>query len=502
MHIHIIGVAGSGMGSLAGLLTELGHDVSGSDVRFDPPMGPALARWGVRCMQGFDPKHVDPAPDLVVVGNVCRSNNPEARAAIDGGLDVTHLPGALQRLVLPGTCSVVIAGTHGKTTTTSLAAWLLEAAGLRPGYLIGGIPFGFERSYRAPEPRALPLASTAGRRGPFVIEGDEYDTAFFEKTAKFLHYRGEIAVVTSIEHDHIDIYPDYAGYLAAFAAFVGSIPEYGLIIANGADPAVVSVVKRTARAPVSWFALEGEPTTVPIHWMAAMAQTDEALTSFDLFAGGMACGRFATQLSGRHNVRNAVAALAVAAQGFGVGLDVLGHPLAQFAGIRRRQEVVGEPGGILVYDDFAHHPTAVRETLDGLSARHAGRRLIAVFEPRSATACRNLHQGVYPAAFESADEVLLAPLGRSGLTVDERLDTARLAAELDLPGRPAAQFDSVDSIVHHLARRAQRGDVVVMLSNGAFGGLKDKLLLALEAGQTSPVASSGVAPRGSRDAQS
>lgn len=480
MRIHIIGVAGSGMGSLAGLLVELGHDVSGSDVRFDPPMGPALERWGVRCLRGFDAAHVETrCPDLVVVGNVCRANNPEARAAIDGGLDVTHLPGALQRLVFPGTCSVVIAGTHGKTTTTALTAWLLDAAGLRPGYLIGGIPFGFERSYRAPQTRALPLASAAGRRGPFVIEGDEYDTAFFEKTAKFLHYRGEIAVVTSIEHDHIDIYPDYANYRAAFETFVASIPERGLVIANGADAEVVSVVQRRAKASVSWFALEGEPTSVPIHWMAAMAQTDDELTTFDLFAGGVACGRFATRLAGRHNVRNAIAAVAVAAQGFGVGLDVLGHPLAQFAGIRRRQEVVGEPGGVLVYDDFAHHPTAVRETLDGLSARHAGRKIIAVFEPRSATACRNLHQDVYPAAFESADEVLLAPLGRSGLPVDERLDITCLAAALDMPGRPAAEFDSVDSIVEHLARRTQRGDVVVMLSNGAFDGLKDKLLAAL-----------------------
>jgi UDP-N-acetylmuramate: L-alanyl-gamma-D-glutamyl-meso-diaminopimelate ligase len=486
MRIHIIGVAGSGMGSLAGLLMELGHEVSGSDVRFDPPMGPALERWGVRCLEGFDPAHLDPAPDLVVVGNVCRSNNPEARAAIDGGLDVTHLPGALQRLVFPGTCSVVIAGTHGKTTTTSLTAWLLDAAGLRPGYLIGGIPFGFERSYRAPQSRALPLATTAGRRGPFVIEGDEYDTAFFEKTAKFLHYRGELAVVTSIEHDHIDIYPDYASYVAAFEAFIASIPEHGLVIANGGDAEVVSVVQRAAKAPISWFGLEGETTTVPIHWLGAIAHTDDELTHFDLYAGGMACGRFETRLSGRHNVRNALAALAVAAQGFGVGLDVLGHPLAQFAGIRRRQELVGERGGVLLYDDFAHHPTAVRETLDGLSARHAGRRVIAVFEPRSATACRNLHQDVYPGAFESADEVVLAPLGRSGLPVDERLDISRLAAALDVAGRPAAEFESTERIVEHLVRTARGGDVIVMLSNGAFDGLKGRLLAGLGRDRQAP----------------
>lgn len=481
MRIHIVGVAGSGMGSLAGLLTELGHQVSGSDSRFEPPMGPALRGWGVECLEGFSPSHLDDQPDLVVIGNVCRASNPEARAALERGLSVTHLPGALEKLVFPGTSSVVVAGTHGKTTTTSIVAWLLEAAGLRPGYLIGGIPIGLERSYRAPETRHLPLSAAGGRRAPFVIEGDEYDTAFFEKTAKFLHYRAEIAVITSIEHDHIDIYPDEDSYFRAFEQFVAGIPESGLIVANGADDAVVRIVQEHGRAQVAWYALEGEETSVPPHWLAAIAQVDGHSTAFDLFAGGAPSGRFVTQLSGRHNVRNVVAALAVAAQGFSVRLDSLAHPLQTFAGVKRRQEVVGEPGGVLIIDDFAHHPTAVRETLNGLGARYPGRRIFAVFEPRSATACRSLHQDVYPDAFASADAVLLAPLGRTGLPSGEELDLDLLADDLDAPGRPAARFESARSIAANLAAQARPGDVVVMLSNGAFDGLKDLLLDVFEA---------------------
>ncbi|HQB43387.1 MAG TPA: Mur ligase family protein, partial [Polyangiaceae bacterium] len=239
MHVHLIAVAGTGMGALAGLFKELGHDVSGSDVRFDPPMGPALEKWGIRLMQGFDPAHLDPAPDLVVIGNVCRSNNPEARAAIDRGLPYTDMAHGLADLVLEAKTPVVIAGTHGKTTTSSLAAWLLFDAGKDPGMLIGGLPKNFEHSFRIPSRKGpgLPLADhpMPTRRTPFVIEGDEYDTAFFEKTPKFWHYRPEIAVITSIEYDHIDIYPTFEAYLHAFATFVERIPSSGLLVASAAS---------------------------------------------------------------------------------------------------------------------------------------------------------------------------------------------------------------------------------------------------------------------------
>ncbi|HEV8548997.1 MAG TPA: Mur ligase family protein [Polyangiaceae bacterium] len=477
MRIHVIAVAGTGMGALAGLLAELGHEVSGSDTAFDPPIGPELHAWGVRCLDGFEPLHLEPRPDLVVVGNVCRPNNPEARAAIDGGLEVTHIAGALARFALAGTSPLVVAGTHGKTTTTALAAWLLERTGFAPGFLIGGIPKGFARGFRAAKAaRRLESADRPARRVPFVIEGDEYDTAFFEKTAKFLHYAPEVAIVTSIEHDHIDIYPTLESYLEAFRRFVALVPETGLIVANGADAEVVRIVESHARAPVAWFALADEPTHgVPPHWLAAPAGSDARGQAFDLYAGGVACGRLALPLPGRHNLKNAVAALAAAAQGFGARLADLGPALAAFPGVKRRQDLLGTPRGVSVYDDFAHHPTAVKETLAALRSRHPNGRLFAVFEARSATACRRMHQAEYARSFDAADEVLLAPLGRTNLPPEEALDLEQLARDLRERGRSAATYPSVPAIVEALAV-ARSGDAIALLSNGAFGGIHQKVL--------------------------
>ncbi len=480
MHVHIVAVAGTAMGSLAGLLKDLGHEVSGSDVAFDPPIGPALQAWGVRCHSGFDAAHLRPKPDLVVIGNVCKRDNPEARAAIDGGLPYTHVAGALQRFVLEASSPLVVAGTHGKTTTTALAAWLLEQSGFSPGFLIGGLPKNFEKSFRPHGPRRLTAGARTDRRPPFVIEGDEYDTAFFEKTAKFLHYRPEVAIVTSIEHDHIDIYPTLESYLDAFRKFVALVPEDGLIVANGADPLVVSVVSQAARAEVSWFALEGEALAgVAPHWLAAPAGSDEKAQSFDLYAGGVACGRFALSAPGRHNLKNALAAVAACTQGFGARLADLGHALATFGGVRRRQDLIGTPRGIYVYDDFAHHPTAVRETLAALRARHPSGRLLAVFEPRSATACRRLHQHEYTQAFDSADHVIFPPLGRTNLPPEESLDLADLVKELESRGRAAEHQANIEAIIERLAALAQPGDVIALLSNGAFGGIYERLLARL-----------------------
>jgi UDP-N-acetylmuramate: L-alanyl-gamma-D-glutamyl-meso-diaminopimelate ligase len=492
MHIHVVAVAGTGMGALAGLLRELGHDVSGSDVSFDPPMGPALERWGVRCLTGFDPKHLEPAPDLVVIGNVCRRNNPEAVAAMERGLPYTHIAGALREFALPGTSPLVVSGTHGKTTTSAIAAFLLDAVGLAPGFLIGGLPKNFSRSFRsAKQERSLPVALSANperslpvvpsaRRVPFVIEGDEYDTAFFEKTAKFLHYGAEVAIVTSIEHDHIDIYPTFDSYLDAFRKFVAGVPESGLVIACASDAHVVEIVSREARAEVAWYALQGEDTHgMAPHWLAAPAELDVEGTTFDLFAGGVACGRFALRAPGLHNLKNAVAALGACAQGFGARLVDLGPALARFEGVRRRQDLLGTPRGVWVYDDFAHHPTAVRETLAALRQRHRDGKLFAVFEPRSATACRRLHQQEYAGAFALADEVHLAPLGRDNLPVDERLDTGAIARALSERGKLARSHDSLDTIVSAICAAAQPGDVVALLSNGSFGGIHQRLLSAL-----------------------
>ena len=500
MHIHFVGVAGSGMGALAGLLRAQGHDVSGSDVRFDPPVGPELERWGVRKMIGFDPAHLAPRPDLVVVGNVCRRDNVEARAAIDGGLPVTTMPHALVDYVIaPAGCSpLVVAGTHGKTTTSAMLAWLLDAAGKRPGFFIGGSPKNFATGFRAPplpepSPHRLHIspeqdearaafvhAEARFSKVPFVVEGDEYDTAFFDKTPKFWHYRAEVGIVTSIEHDHIDIYPTEASYVEAFHEFLRRMPTSGLLVADATEQKVVETTRASAPCRVSYYALEGDDTFgVQPEWLGAPGTIVEGMQEFDLYIGGVACGRMRTPSPGVHNVRNAVAAIAAAAEGYGCPVRELVRAISTFEGVRRRQDLIGEVRGVRVYDDFAHHPTAVSETLRALRAKHPSGKLFAVFEPRSATACRVLHQTAYGEAFRAADHVLIAPLGRANIPEGERLDVTGLVQALTTAGTRAEAPLDVDAIVASLAGAAQAGDTVALLSNGAFGGIHEKLLDAL-----------------------
>jgi UDP-N-acetylmuramate: L-alanyl-gamma-D-glutamyl-meso-diaminopimelate ligase len=470
MHAHLIGVCGTGMGSLAGLLKKAGYRVTGSDSAFYSPMGEALERWGIEKREGYDPAHLSPRPDLVVVGNVCRSSNPEARAAIDGGMTYTCFPQALHEHCLRDRRSFVIAGTHGKTTTTTLVAHLLEVAGLAPGFLIGGIPLGFDESFRFAQPGA-----------PFVVEGDEYDSAFFEKTPKFWHYAPEVAILQAIEHDHADIYPTMESYRQAFRGFVERIPKHGLLVANAAD-AEVRAVASHARCRVVYYALDGEDTAeITPTWLAAPVAAQGALLPFDLFIGGSACGRLLTPLSGAHNLKNAVAALALCAEAAAVPMPVLSRALTRFAGVKRRQELRGIAAGVRVYDDFAHHPTAVLETLRGLRNRHPEGKLFAVFEPRSATACRRIHQASYAQAFLPADVTLLAPVGRPDIAQDERLDVHEVAAELRAHGRLAEAPPDVDAILTRVVAMSERGDTVVAMSNGAFGQIHDRLLCALAA---------------------
>ena len=479
MHVHFVGVCGTGMGALAGLFKAAGHEVTGSDVGFDPPMGPALEAWGIRLLPGFDALHLSPRPDLVVVGNVCRASNPEAQAARAAGL-ATTMPHALARYILPGSAPLVVGGTHGKTTTSAVVAFILDLAGREPGFLIGGIPKDFDRSYRLPKVR-LPLAGdqSALRATPFVVEGDEYDTSFFEKTPKFWHYQPEVAVVTSIEHDHIDIYPDEASYQDAFRGFVERVPSTGLIVA-AANDATVSGLLGHGRENVTWFALAADDThSRAANWIAAPATADANGQTFDLYVGGVFGGRLRTRMPGHHNIRNALAAMAAACEGFGVPLEVAKQAVARFSGVRRRQDLLFELRGVHVYDDFAHHPTAVDETLRALRTRHPQGDLWAVFEPRSATACRSLHQKDYAGAFSSADHVILAPLGRLNIPPAEQLDIGLLVRDLELVGKHAEASASVDDIVARLAALAQPGDTVALLSNGAFGGIYAKLREAL-----------------------
>jgi len=456
------------MGALAGLLRRAGHRVTGSDTAFYPPMGEKLADWGVETYKGFSAEHLVPPPDLVVVGNVCRRDNPEARAAIDGGLPYLSMPGTLEQLFLAERKSFVVAGTHGKTTTTALVTQLLRAAGRDPGFLLGGVP------------EDMPESFGLGSEGsPFVIEGDEYDSAFFEKQPKFLRYRPFAAILTSIEHDHIDIYPTLESYRAAFAGFIERIPPDGLLVAYAGDPEVRELAKR-ARCHVSFYAIEGDDTgdITPV-WLAAPAPASGNQQPFDLFFGGSSCGRVFSPLSGTHNVKNAVAAIAMCAEGENVAVQTLTRSLPQFHGVRRRQELVAVADGVRVYDDFAHHPTAVRETLRGLRARHPEGKLVAVFEPRSATASRRLHQAVYAEAFESADWSILAPVGRPEIASSERLDVNQIALELGAKGKRAEAPTDHESIVRDLVAEAQPGDTLVIMSNGDFKGVLDRVVSGL-----------------------
>jgi UDP-N-acetylmuramate: L-alanyl-gamma-D-glutamyl-meso-diaminopimelate ligase len=463
MHVHLIGIAGTGMSALAALLAESGHHVSGSDAAFDPPVGPYLRELGVECLEGWNPSNLDSDPDLVVVGNVCRRDNREAQEAMGRGLRVVSMPGALAEHVLSARRPFVIAGTHGKTTTSALAAYLLRAAGVDAGFFIGGIPLNFERSSR--------LGSEGA---PFVIEGDEYDSAFFEKTPKFWSYQPDSAVLTSIEFDHVDIYSNEEVYLDAFREFVDRIPRDGWLFAWAGD-VLVREVAEAARCKVRFYALDGDDCgDVQPMWFGMPAPGG----SMDLFGGGSLCGRATLPLFGKHNARNTIAALAMASEAAGAPLDRLMAALPGFRGTKRRQELVGIANGIHVYDDFAHHPTAVKETLSGFRERVQG-RLIAVFEPRSATASRRLHQDTYPDAFAPADVSIIAPVGRTEIPAEEKLDTEAIAEAIRSRGGEARAGASVEEVIEDAAAEAKPGDTIVVMSNGRFDDAPDRILLAL-----------------------
>jgi UDP-N-acetylmuramate: L-alanyl-gamma-D-glutamyl-meso-diaminopimelate ligase len=466
MHVHLIGVAGTGMSALAALLADSGHRVSGSDTAFDPPVGPYLKAIGIECLKGWNPSNLDTKPDLVVVGNVCRKDNPEAQEAFRLAIPVVSMSAAVSDQVLATRKPFVVAGTHGKTTTTTLMAYLLHSVDIDAGFFIGGIPLNFERS------------SQLGAEGvPFVIEGDEYDSAFFEKTPKFWSYRPSSALLTSIEYDHVDIYKDEESYVDAFRHFVRRIPKDGWLFAWAGDPHVRAVASE-ADCTVRFYALDGDECgDVQPMWLG-MPAPDGTL---DLFGGGSLCGRARLPLFGRHNARNTVAALAMASEAGGAPLDRLIAALPGFLGSKRRQELVGVTKGVHVYDDFAHHPTAVKETLCAFRERVEG-RLIAVFEPRSATASRRLHQEAYPDAFSSADITILAPVGRSEIPSSTKLDTEAIAAAIRARGQTATACATVAEAVHTAVAEAKRGDTIVVMSNGRFDDAPDQILARLGTG--------------------
>jgi len=461
--IHLIGVCGTAMATLAALLKSRGHDVRGSDQHVYPPMSDFLVAEGITTMSGYAPEHITSDLDLVVVGNAISRGNPELETVLERKIRYCSLPEAIRDQFLWGARSIVLAGTHGKTTTTSLTGWLLTHGGLDPSMLVGGIALNFGpdgSSYRV------------GAGKDFVIEGDEYDSAYFDKTAKFLKYVPEVAVISNIEFDHADIYADLDAVLVAFRRLVRLVPRNGLLLL-GADSPDAHALAATAVSPVETFGLGEEAT-----WQAHDVGHCDGVTHFGVRRKGQPFGQFESPLLGVHNVRNALAAVAV---GTYVGLkpDTLADGLRRFKGIKRRLETVGVARGVTVLDDFAHHPTAVHETLSALRTGYPGHRVWAVFEPRSASSCRRVFQDDFAKAFSAADQVIVAAVFRSSLPEAERLSAEQLVTDLARGGRQARHIPDVDDIVATIVAEHREGDVVVLMSNGGFGGIHGKLLQAL-----------------------
>jgi UDP-N-acetylmuramate: L-alanyl-gamma-D-glutamyl-meso-diaminopimelate ligase len=468
VRIHLIGICGTGMGSLAGLLKAAGHDVRGSDSDVYPPMSTQLAEQGIPVMNGYGGHNLDWQPEVVVVGNVQTRDQIEVKAAQERGLKLTSFPALLEELFLDRLHSLVVAGTHGKTTTSSLAAFVLQHAGRDPSFLVGGVPVNFGRSWGL------------GNGSTFVVEGDEYDTAFFDKKSKFLHYRPKTAIVTSVELDHIDIFESLDDIKEAFRAFVRLIPSDGLLIVAADSPGALDVAK-AATCRVETYVVRGaDNADAQADWTArAIATRLGGRTLFEVSHGGKPFGVFDTGLAGAYNLANALAVIAAGAS-LGLSNEEIGRGIRHFAGVRRRQEVRGVAQGVTVVDDFAHHPTAVRETLRALRRRHGGGRLIAIFEPRSATSRRAVFQKDYADAFSGADETIVGAVSHpEKAPADDRFDPERLAADLRGKGVAARHVANVDQIVEQIADRAAAGDTVVIMSSGSFDGLHDKLLARL-----------------------
>jgi UDP-N-acetylmuramate: L-alanyl-gamma-D-glutamyl-meso-diaminopimelate ligase len=462
--IHLIGICGTAMATLAALLKRRGHEVRGSDQNVYPPMSVFLEKQGIATLQGYRAEHITPDLDLVVVGNAISRGNPELEEVLDRKIRYCSLPEAIRDNFLWGARSIVIAGTHGKTTTTSLTGWLLAYGGADPSVFIGGIAENFDGSYRI------------GGGREFVIEGDEYDSAFFDKTAKFLKYLPDIAVVSNIEFDHADIYPNLDAIRQAFHRLVNLVPRRGLLLL-GADNADALALRDRARCRVETFGL-----SAGADWQAHDLRPAENATSFSVRRGGQPAGSFEVPLLGAYNVRNALAAIAVAAA-VGLNIDTMSDGLRKFKGVRRRMEHRGTAGGVAVYDDFAHHPTAIQETLAAVRSAYPDRRVWGIFEPRSATSCRRVFQSDFVRALSNADLVVLPAVFRSTLPEDERLSAEQIVDELKQSGVDARYIPAVDDIVRTVSKEARSGDLVIVMSNGGFDNIHQRLLSALGARQ-------------------
>jgi UDP-N-acetylmuramate: L-alanyl-gamma-D-glutamyl-meso-diaminopimelate ligase len=476
-HVHVIGIGGSAMAPLAGMLGEQGYRVTGSDSGVYPPASTLLEKLGISFFHTFDAAHLEPAPELVVVGNIIARGNPELEEVLDRKIPYRSMPEILEGVFLPGRHSIVISGTHGKTTTTAMLAWILQTAGKRPNFLVGGVAENFGKSYGL------------GGGEEFILEGDEYETAFWDRGPKFFHYHPDDLIVTSLEYDHADIYRDFETYELAFRRLVNLVPRRGRVVIWGDVEESGPALRRAAAK--AFCPVETYGFSATNDWVASELAVDGGGMRFLVAHKGKPFGEFALAASGRHNVLNAMAAIAVA-HSRGIGADVLGKALATFRSVKRRMDVKGEVRGVLVVDDFAHHPTAVRATIEAARARWPGRRLWAILEPRSNSMRRKVFEQTLPVALALADRVVLAGVFRAQQLGDEnRLEPEAVAESVRELGKSARVFPSADAIAEQVSMEAQSGDVLLVMSNGSFDGLCEKLLAKLgQPVQVSPEANS------------
>ncbi len=463
-HIHLIGVAGTGMGTLAGMLKKAGYQVTGSDQAVYPPMSDQLKTWGIETMEGFRAEHLKPRPDLVIVGNACRPSNPEAQAAIRSGIPCTSMPRAIHDLFLKERDVVVVAGTHGKTTTTTMVGWLLQSAGLEPGVLVGGISANFEGSFQLPKDKY------------FVIEGDEYDSALFDKVPKFVHYAPKYAILTSVEFDHADIYPDIHAVQQAFLRLMEIVPGDGTLWVSGHYPRALEVAEKTQASVLTY----GLSPRFDLH--AENLQWNEEGIAFNLFLKDRSVGRFFLPMFGEFNVLNAVAAIGVALQ-LDIPVPQIQEALTTFRGIKRRQEIYARIHKLVLIDDFAHHPTAIQGTTEAIRKQFPKpRRLWGVFEPRSNTARRHFFQELLPQSFDACDRVVLCePFHSDKMAEDEKLNMDKVLAILKEKEIDAVVCPHAQAIAAYITAKARPDDVIVVMSNGGFGGLLPMLRDSLKA---------------------
>src|SRR5712691_2943697 len=467
MHYHLIGVCGTAMASLAGMLQAREHRVTGSDENVYPPMSTMLASLGIPVMQGYLPEHLDPAPDCVIVGNAIPRGNAEVEETLKRKLLYKSQAEVVKEEFIRDRHSLVVAGTHGKTTTTSIAAWVMDQGELNPTFLIGGVAQNFGASFRVTD------------SDYFIIEGDEYDTAYFDKGPKFMHYLPELAIVNNIEFDHADIYSDLAAVKLAFRRFMNLVPGNGRLIAGWDSPHVREVVASMGQK--LFTQLETFGTSEDAKWRMCEVDFSGELSKFTVTRESKGWGAFQTPLIGQFNLLNCLAVI-IAADAWGISRDLIADALRTFQNVRRRAEVRGEEGGITVIDDFAHHPTAVRETLRGLRNRYRERRLISVFEPRSWSSRLAVFQDEYANAFVDADYVLIAGVfdSEKALERGKTLDTRKLIEDIAKQGKPAFALANAAEIIEHLRPQLRAGDVLAIMSNGGFDGIHEKLLAVLK----------------------